>query len=324
MKTVSVVMCTYNGEKYLPQQLDSILNQTYPITELYIQDDCSTDSTIEVIQEYQKKYPIIRYSVNSQQEGVNENFYSAVEQATGDYIAFSDQDDVWLLDKIEKKINCIGDSYMCTCFSHPVFYEIDFDVDLDEVNANLVPSNLELMRLSLRGVVAGHNMLMKRELLDLLPHRNYRIYYDLAYAILAAAYGKIAICNEVLCFHRRLESSLTLILEVGEDEGGLKRIFSSLFSAHKKRKDLKEKISKSYSEMYRFLSKINVSSKDLKDAAQLSKLLSKQDIFSTLRAMILCIRRRDELFYQKDKNTLKAIVRAACYPIIHYNYFDYT
>ena len=52
---VSVVMCTYNGEKYLREQIESILNQTYPVYELIIQDDRSTDRTVEIVCEYQQK-----------------------------------------------------------------------------------------------------------------------------------------------------------------------------------------------------------------------------------------------------------------------------
>ena len=57
-KTVSVVMCTYNGEKYLREQMDSILAQTYPIHEIIVCDDCSTDGTMNILQEYATKFPI--------------------------------------------------------------------------------------------------------------------------------------------------------------------------------------------------------------------------------------------------------------------------
>ena len=62
--TVSVVMCTYNGEKHLKEQLDSILSQTYPINELVIQDDCSTDSTLAILQKYAQADKRIKVHVN--------------------------------------------------------------------------------------------------------------------------------------------------------------------------------------------------------------------------------------------------------------------
>lgn len=62
--SISVVMCTYNGDKYLEQQIDSILCQTYPIHELIIQDDCSTDRTVTIIEAYQKRDPRVKLYIN--------------------------------------------------------------------------------------------------------------------------------------------------------------------------------------------------------------------------------------------------------------------
>ncbi|MEZ7866922.1 MAG: glycosyltransferase [Paludibacteraceae bacterium] len=98
---VSVVMCTYNGEKYLREQLDSIINQTYPIHEIIIQDDCSTDGTWEIIQEYATRNNNFRIYRNEINLSVYHNFFSAFQKVTGEYFAVSDQDDFWLPDKIK-------------------------------------------------------------------------------------------------------------------------------------------------------------------------------------------------------------------------------
>ena len=71
--TVAVVMCTYNGEKYLRQQLDSILAQTYPIQELIVQDDCSTDTTLTILHEYEAKAPFMKVLANNNNRGLNFN-----------------------------------------------------------------------------------------------------------------------------------------------------------------------------------------------------------------------------------------------------------
>lgn len=99
--SISVVMCTYNGDKYLEQQIDSILCQTYPIHELIIQDDCSTDRTVTIIEAYQKRDPRVKLYINEAPLGFNYNFSSAFAKAEGEYIASSDQDDIWRPDKIE-------------------------------------------------------------------------------------------------------------------------------------------------------------------------------------------------------------------------------
>ena len=100
MKTVSVVMCTYNGEKYIREQIDSILNQTYPIYELIIQDDCSTDGTVSIINEYVNKFSNVQLYINEKNLGFNTNFESVAMKAHGDFVAISDQDDVWMPNKL--------------------------------------------------------------------------------------------------------------------------------------------------------------------------------------------------------------------------------
>lgn len=111
---VSVVLCTYNGERYIREQLESVLTQTYPLYEIIISDDCSSDHTWEIVKEYEDRYPdLIRYYQNETNLYWWRNFYKAMLLAKGDYIAFCDQDDVWNPDKIGKQIEAIGDNYVC-------------------------------------------------------------------------------------------------------------------------------------------------------------------------------------------------------------------
>ena len=108
-KTVSVVMCTYNGEKYLREQMDSILAQTYPIHEIIVCDDCSTDGTMNILQEYATKFPFIKVHRNTRNKGCNQNFHDIFYQVSKkvDYIAISDQDDIWFPEKIGKLVQLI-------------------------------------------------------------------------------------------------------------------------------------------------------------------------------------------------------------------------
>lgn len=105
-------MTTYNGDKYLNDQLDSILNQTLQDFELIICDDCSTDNTRTILTEYAKKDIRIKIFFNEQNLGFKKNFEKAASLCKGDYIAFSDQDDVWELTKLQESIDCIGDNIL--------------------------------------------------------------------------------------------------------------------------------------------------------------------------------------------------------------------
>lgn len=99
-------MCTYNGERFLREQMDSILAQTYPIHEIIISDDCSTDGTMDILREYAAKHTFIKIHQNARNKGCNQNFHDTfkfVSKET-DYIAISDQDDIWFPEKVEKLI----------------------------------------------------------------------------------------------------------------------------------------------------------------------------------------------------------------------------
>lgn len=95
---ISVCVATYNGEKYLQEQLDSILIQLAPDDELIISDDFSTDKTRSILDSYRAD-PRIKL-LEGPQKGIIKNFEHAINQASGDLIFLADQDDVWLPDKV--------------------------------------------------------------------------------------------------------------------------------------------------------------------------------------------------------------------------------
>lgn len=102
---ISVALCTYNGEQFLEQQLDSILNQTIPVQEIVITDDLSTDKTVSILEKYKALYPKqISFIINESNLKSNKNFEKAFTLTTGDYIFFADQDDIWKSNKVEKII----------------------------------------------------------------------------------------------------------------------------------------------------------------------------------------------------------------------------
>ncbi|SHJ34283.1 glycosyltransferase [Fibrobacter sp. UWP2] len=98
-KTISIAMATYNGAKYLREQLESIYNQDMLPDEVVVSDDGSKDETLSILEEYHQKYGL-KYSVNAGKHGVNFNFFRAISLCSKDVIAISDQDDIWLPNKI--------------------------------------------------------------------------------------------------------------------------------------------------------------------------------------------------------------------------------
>ena len=105
---VSVAMATYNGEPFLREQLDSIYNQTYKNIQVLVTDDCSDDKTVHILEEYKIRYGL-QYYVNDKTLGAVRNFERALSFCKGEYIALSDQDDIWFREKIDNLVNEIGD-----------------------------------------------------------------------------------------------------------------------------------------------------------------------------------------------------------------------
>lgn len=98
---LSIAMCTYNGARYLQEQLDSFKSQTQMPEELVVCDDVSTDETVEIIKAFASKAPFnVRISVNKKNLGSTKNFEQVIALCEGDIIFLSDQDDVWLPDKL--------------------------------------------------------------------------------------------------------------------------------------------------------------------------------------------------------------------------------
>jgi len=126
-KSVAVAIATYNGERFLRQQLDSILTQTALPGEIIVCDDCSSDNTVNILQEYARKFSIIKIYQNEANLGYAKNFEKAIMLCSGQYIALSDQDDIWLPNKLEVLLANIGDNLL-----------IHSDAKLIDVNGNIL------------------------------------------------------------------------------------------------------------------------------------------------------------------------------------------
>jgi len=105
---ISVFLASYNGEKFIEEQIDSILSQSSPPDELIVCDDCSCDNTITILDKYKRK-GAIRYYINNTRKGLTANFIQAAQYTkSNNWLAFSDQDDIWLPDKLKTYANHIN------------------------------------------------------------------------------------------------------------------------------------------------------------------------------------------------------------------------
>lgn len=111
--SISIALCTYNGATYISEQLDSIFRQTLPPDEIIIVDDGSTDDTPTIVKKYIEKYGIIQFFENEERLGFVRNFSRAISLTKGDYVALSDQDDIWTENHLEVLVHNIGDKAVC-------------------------------------------------------------------------------------------------------------------------------------------------------------------------------------------------------------------
>ena len=117
MKQTDILLATYNGEKYLSKQLDSILKQTYKNFRLIISDDCSIDNTKKILEEYKLKDDRIIVYYQNQNLGYVKNFEFLLSKVESEFYALADQDDIWLENKIEVAINTLKENNADLYFS---------------------------------------------------------------------------------------------------------------------------------------------------------------------------------------------------------------
>ena len=162
---VSIVMCTYNGEAFLQEQIDSLLQQTYSNLEIIISDDASSDNTRCVLNKY-ADHPLIKIFYQDKNLGLIANFEFAIAKTSGAYIAFCDQDDIWLPEKIMALYEHFPeDSLLIYCNS------LLIDDNKNSLNKTLADlrnmySGNYTPYFAFFNIVSGHTMMIKRALLQ--------------------------------------------------------------------------------------------------------------------------------------------------------------
>ena len=203
---ISVCIATFNGEKYIQKQLDSILSQLGNDDEVIVSDDGSSDNTVERIRQYKDER--IKIFINKGSKGHTYNFENALRQASGDYIFFSDQDDVWLPNKVEVLSSLLH--------KYSAVFSDAFVVDAD---LNIIYKSFFEQRNAGSGVVKnffkntyfGFGMAFRRELLQYalpFPRQN-EMGHDMILGFIADMKKSICFCNESLTLYRRHEGTVT-------------------------------------------------------------------------------------------------------------------
>jgi glycosyltransferase involved in cell wall biosynthesis len=187
---VSIVMATYNGELFLHQQLDSLVQQTYPNLEIIVVDDGSRDSTTEILKEYAARYANIKLFFNSggANLGYIKNFEKGCGLASGDYISFCDQDDVWALDKTARLMEAVGDYPMAYCDAELVDGQLN-SLHKNRSDSKNLKSYNNCLYFAADNCVGGHAMIIKKTLFTNASPFPTAMPHDLWLAFASTVYG---------------------------------------------------------------------------------------------------------------------------------------
>lgn len=194
-------MCTYNGALFIDEQIETIFNQDYAIHELVVVDDLSTDETWDKLQAWKKKDVRVQLHRNEVNLGYNKNFEKALLLAKGDLLAIADQDDIWLPAKIGRQVSQFKNEKVMLSHTRSVRFEKG---RLRYKSASLFNhfSGNDTRRLFMFNQVNGHDMMVRKELVQKSFPLPDGMMYDWWLAVMATCYGTIASVDEYLVHHR--------------------------------------------------------------------------------------------------------------------------
>ena len=209
---IDILMATYNGEKYLREQIDSILNQTFKEFNLIICDDCSKDNTWKILEEYKNKDSRVRIIKNEKNLGYNKNFEKLLGYVESEYFMLSDQDDFWLPEKVEesyKKITSEKLNLVCSDLEvvdkdlktiHPSMWEFWPDYNIKEK----IKKSRDYKSCLMTNCITGCTTIINSKLIPkILPLPGYPIVHDWWIGLVAGSIGDIGYIEKPLIKYRQ-------------------------------------------------------------------------------------------------------------------------
>lgn len=257
-RPISILMATYNGEKYVAEQLDSLFSQTVQYFDLFIQDDCSTDRTVEILRRYEKKHPEwVHVAVNEVNSGAaKNNFMRLMIEHKNDYVMLCDQDDVWEPEKIQTELDAMRQAEAVFGKDTPLLVHTDLTVvnvqmkqiapsfrKMEHLNYRLTGLN----RLLVQNTVTGCTAMMNRSLADMINQMPASfIQHDWWLVLVASAFGKIVPLAEQRTVRYRQHGNN----QVGaRDAGSAQYLFGRLTDVN----TTKERVEQTYRQAAAFL-----------------------------------------------------------------------
>lgn len=207
MKSVQVLLSTYNGENYLIEQLDSIINQDYPNITILVRDDGSTDGTIQILKRYSERYPQLTY-YEGKNIGVTGSFFDLMLNAdlSVDYFSFSDQDDAWMNNKISRaidKLNAMNQEVPLLYCGKTTLADQDLlPISSSNKVHHMIP---DFCNAIVENICTGCTCVINNRLLQLVRNHlpEYRLIHDWWLYLTASCFGEVYYDEESFILYRQ-------------------------------------------------------------------------------------------------------------------------
>jgi glycosyltransferase involved in cell wall biosynthesis len=305
---ISIAICTYNGEKYLEEQLRSIMNQSYKNLEIIINDDCSTDKTLDIAYSLQKEDKRIKIYKNENNLGFNKNFEKVLQYCNAQLIALCDQDDIWVLDKIEKQYNLLVNTNSSLVYCNAQL----MDANGNDLNKNLFtqlhvqPIKGETqLGLIFDNCVSGNTMLFKKSILKYIYPIPKNIFFDRWIAFVASYDSTIDVITEPLIKYRQHGGNVTDVLREKKVKKTLK------MKLEKRDKAFAIKVDQ-FKSFLKFFETHNIVNKNTKIIETIYNEISNyRNYFFNFRLFFIFLKNKDSIFEIKG-HKLVASLKFSC------------
>lgn len=215
---VAILLSTYNGSLFIKDQIESIIKQDYINWELFIRDDGSTDSTIDIIKDYCNRFTNFHFIIGKESLGSAKSFLWLLENIESDYYMFCDQDDVWNTDKIKKSLNSLKEieipNVTSLVFSNATVVTEDLKIInksfwiYNKISPSLLLANPDYI--NVYNSAPGCTMIFNNCLRDIVLKQinNNILMHDWLIMIIALKFGKVNYIDEALMLYRQHQNNV--------------------------------------------------------------------------------------------------------------------
>ena len=232
MRMIEILLATYNGERFLPEQIESITSQSFTDYQILASDDNSSDCTFEILRSYESVLGEKIRVVQSNTHSAKENFYNLLDMADAEYIALCDQDDFWESDRLEKSLKAIQRLEKRYGKETPILVHSDLEIVDENLNSQnkkmseltgiseaikyakkeskylyTISTEKSFSRYLVENKITGNTVIINKALLDIYKRPKVSFMHDWWLGLIAFTFGKVGYLNECLVKYRQHESN---------------------------------------------------------------------------------------------------------------------